>query len=95
MVQNGAASVPSWVSWGVAAIGSTVQKSEAGRAGRTIPATTSVWPAVRSREPTCRPSRAAVPVVTATPNVSWPPWEVTTAGIEPAVSTDRLARPLR
>ena len=33
VVQNGAASVPSWVSWGVAAIGSTVQKSEAG-AGR-------------------------------------------------------------
>ena len=51
------------------------QKSEPWPAGRTIPVTTSVWPAVRSREPTCRPSRAAVPVVTATSNVAWPPWQ--------------------
>ena len=48
----------------------------------------------RSRD--AAPSRAAVPVVTATWNVSLPlAWVVATVGIEPAVSTDRSARPLR
>ena len=95
MVQNGSSSVPSWVSCGAAAIGSTVQNAEPGPDGRTIPVTSTSWPAVRSREPTCRPSRAAVAVVTATWNTAVPCLAVTVTGSDPATRADCRARVLR
>ena len=95
VLRNGVQFVQSWVSSGPAAIGSTVQNAEAGPAGRTIPVTTRVWPAALSREPTRRPSRAAVTVVTATWNVPEVPCRCTVAGREPAARTDWLARVLR
>ena len=72
LLRNGVASAPSWVSRGAVATGLTVQNADAGPTGRMTPVTTSVWPAVWSREPTCTPSRAAVAAVTATWNVAEP-----------------------
>src|SRR5579862_5014880 len=75
---------PVWVSTGVAAAGTAVQKAEAGRAGWMIPVTIrGSGPAVRWL-PTRRPNRAAVSAVTATctPAVEPPP----AAGRRPATT---------
>ena len=71
-------------STGLAAAALWVQKAAAGSAGRMIPVTTSSTVPAFSREPTRRPSVAAVSVVTATWTTVCCPAASPPAGSRPA-----------